>query len=346
MMRGSDELIRPETSGRLAGGKRAISDRRRWIGFIGGLLVMFMVFLAACWLAGNPFAATWRSSFSSYNQAQGLVGTNSWHIIWYVVLLGLVFEFTDVSAGMGYGTVMSPVLMILGFTPLQVVPSLMIVQAVCGLVATFLYQTSQSLRWRVKPIPEAARLLVMVTGLGCAAVFLSMTGVYVYFEWKTVWIELYVMLVLLVMGLMVFFQLKFQGSSRPYRLPRMAVFAFLAGFNKGIGGGGYSPLVTLGGMVSGIPGKARLAITARAGALVSTFSAAVWLTLLSRGMRLDFILLPSMMIAAIGSGILAPYGIRMFPQKFSNWVIPVYCLVCTGICFWKIGPQVIRAIGM
>ncbi|MBS3758283.1 MAG: sulfite exporter TauE/SafE family protein [Desulfobacterales bacterium] len=326
--------------------ERAIPEERQWIGFIGGLIAMFIVFLAAIWLAGNPFDATWRSASSTYNQVHGLVGTNSWHIIWYVVLLGLIFEFMDASAGMGFGTVMSPILMILGFTPLQVVPTIMIQQAACGLIGTFLHQEFQNVEWKFRPMSETIKLWLMIAGLGCAAVLFSITAVYAYLHMAKIWIKLYVTLLMLLMGLVAIYQAKTRGTRRPYRFKRMAVFAFLAGFNKGIGGGGYGPVVTVGGLISGIPVKAQLAVTAISEGTVSTFAAIVWFALLAQGMKIDFILFPSMMIAAIGSGILAPYATRVFPQKLWNWVIPIYCLVCVGICFWKIGPQLFRAMGL
>ena len=126
----------------------------------------------------------------------------------------------------------------------------------------------------------------------------------------------------------------------------MGFYAFLAGFNKGIGGGGYGPVITIGGILSGVPVKAQLAVTAISEGTVSTFACVVWFAMLAGGTHLDFIILPSMMLAAVGGGILAPYATRVFPEKFWTWVVPVYCILCVAFISWKIGPDVLKALGM
>jgi hypothetical protein len=65
-----------------------------------------------CWLAGNPFEFTQRLP-SEYVKARGWVGTdNEWGIIW----MGgspacAIFEYMDSAGGMGYGTALTPLLL-------------------------------------------------------------------------------------------------------------------------------------------------------------------------------------------------------------------------------------------
>jgi len=327
--------------------ERAIPEKKQLMGALVGLIALSAIFLVSCWLAGNPFEGTARAVDSAYNQAHGLVGTNQWHLIWYVVALGLFFEFMDASAGMGFGTVMSPMLMIMGFTPLQVVPAIMIQQGMCGLVGTFLHREFENVEWKFNPMSETIKLWLLIAGLGCAAVLFSITAVYAIFKFAKIWIKLYVTLLMLGMAIVAIYQAKTRGDKvRPYRFKRMGFYAALAGFNKGIGGGGYGPVVTIGGILSGIPVKAQLAVTAICEGTVSSFAIIVWLLMLAGGTQIDFIILPSMMIAAIGSAILAPYATRVFPESFWTWVVPSYCIICVVICFWKIGPGVLKALGM
>jgi uncharacterized membrane protein YfcA len=328
-------------------GARAIPEKRHLVGALGGLIALLIVFLVSCWLAGNPFDDTVRAVGSAYNKTHGLVGTNQWHIIWYVVALGLFFEFMDASAGMGFGTVMSPMLMALGFTPLQVVPAIMIQQATCGLVGTFLHREFENVEWKFSPMSETIKLWLLIAGLGCVAVLFSITAVYAIFKVAKVWIKLYVTLLMLGMAFVAIYQAKTRGDKpRPYRFKQMGIFAFLAGFNKGIGGGGYGPVITIGGILSGIPVKAQLAVTAISEGTVSTFSIIVWFCMLAGGTKLDFIILPSMMLAAIGSAILAPFATRVFPEKFWTWVVPIYCILCVAFIFWRLGPQILKALGV
>ncbi len=328
--------------------ERLIPGRRQIIGFLTGIVPLFIMFLIGCWLAGNPFEATWRASESGYNIAHGLVGTNQWHIIWYVVLVGLFFEFMDASAGMGFGTVMSPVLMSLGFTPLQVVPVIMIQQASAGLIGAFLHREFENVEWKWNPMSETIKLWLLISILGVLAVITSIIGVYGIFKTAKVWIKLYVVILLVMMGAIALYQAyqQHKGKKRPYRFKRMGFFAFLAGFNKGIGGGGYGPVITVGGLISGVPVKSQLAVTAICEGTVSTVAAILWFAMLGSGMKIDFILLPTMMITAIGGGVLAPYATRVFPQKFWTYTVPVYCLIVAVICIWKLWPSLSKALGI
>lgn len=94
-----------------------------------------------------------------------------------------------------------------------------------------------------------------------AAIFnvLAIVGVYKIFQVEKIWIKLYVALLLLMMGAVSLFQSR---KERPYRPRRMVLWASLAGFNKGVGGGGYGPVVTIGGLLAGVPVKSMLAVTA------------------------------------------------------------------------------------
>ncbi len=327
--------------------ERMIPEKRQVIGFIVGMLPMIAVFVVGCWLAGNPLEATWRSPESAYNINHGLVGTSQWHIIWYVVLVGLFFEFMDASAGMGFGTVMSPILMSMGFTPLQVVPVIMIQQATAGLVGAFLHREFENVEWKFSPMSETVKLWLLISVLGVVAVIISITSIYAIFAVAKIWIKLYVTLLLLGMGLVAMYQaFTMNRAKRPYRFKRMSGFAFLAGFNKGIGGGGYGPVITIGGLISGVPIKSQLAVTAISEGTVSTVAMIVWFAMLGSGMKIDFLLLPTMMITAIGGGILAPYATRVFPQKFWTYTVPVYCLLITAYLVYKLAPSLMKAFGM
>ncbi len=52
-----------------------------------------------------------------------------------LILGGFLGELLDSSLGMLYGTILSPVLIIAGYDPLIVVPSILLTQAVGGLIA-------------------------------------------------------------------------------------------------------------------------------------------------------------------------------------------------------------------
>ncbi len=161
--------------------------------------VLFVVFLIGCWLAGNPFEATQRIP-SKVVKDMGWVGTNEWAIIWSVVWIAMFFEFMDATAGMGFGTAITPLLLLMGFDPKQIVPVVMIQQGVAGLIGTFLHAEYQNVEWKFKPMSETIKLWLYIAIPGMAAVAFSVTSVYAIFKVAKVWINLYVCALLLGHG--------------------------------------------------------------------------------------------------------------------------------------------------
>ena len=104
-------------------------------------------------------------------------------------------------------------------------------------------------------------------------------------------------------------------------------------------------MVTIGGLISGVPVKSMLAVTAISEGTVSAFAILVWLALLTSGVTIDYILLPSLMIATVFSAVAAPYATRVFPEKLWKIVVPLYCCIVAALCFWKIIPDIIQKLG-
>lgn len=319
---------------------RFIPEWRQVRAALGGIFVFFLVFLLGIWLAGNPFEATQRIP-SDIIIAKGWVDSNQWGIFGGVLLLAMFFEFMDASAGMGFGTALTPLLLVLGFDPKQIVPVVMIQQGAAGIVGAFLHREFENVEWKFKPMSETVKLWLIIALVGCVAVAFSITATYAFFKVGKVWIKLYVAILLLMMGVISVIQAR---KERPYKPKRMFGFAALAGFNKGVGGGGYGPVVTIGGLISGVPVKSMLAVTAICEGTVSAFAIIVWLALLTSGVTIDYVLLPTMMLATMFSAVAAPYMTRVFPEKLWKIVVPSYCIVVAAICFWKIIPDLIAKL--
>lgn len=324
--------------------ERLIPEKSQIVAAAWGLGVLFVVFLIGCWLAGNPFEATQRIN-STFVKNMGWGGTNEWSIIWSVVFIAMAFEFMDATAGMGFGTAITPLLLVLGFDPKQIVPVVMVQQGVAGLVGTFLHKEYGNVEWSFKPMSETIKLWFYIALPGMLAVAISVSAVYAIFKVAKVWITLYVCVLLLAMGAISLYQ-GISQRERKYRPKMMIFFATLAGFNKGVGGGGYGPVVTIGGLMSGVPAKSMMAVTAISEGTVSTFSIIVWLAMLSGGVVIDYLLLPSMMIATICSAVLAPWATRVFPERIWQYVVPAYSLILAFYAVYKALPAIKTAFGI
>ena len=305
-----------------------------------GFGVLLIIFFAGCWLAGNPLDNTQRIA-SDALAGSSWPGTNQWGIIWTVVGLAIIFEFLDSAAGMGYGTAFTPLLLLMGYDPLQIIPVIMIQQACAGLIGAYMHKEYGNVEWRFRPPSETVKLLLIIAGIGMLAVTFSITSIYGVLKLGEVWIKFYVVMLLLAMGLTALFNCK---KAPLYRPKRMYFFGALAGFNKGIGGGGYGPVVTIGGLLSGVPAKTMMAITAFSEGLVCIVSILVWFFWLNHGVVIDFILLPSMILGSILSVIAAPYATRVLPEVTWRTIVPVYCCIIAGVCFWKLLPKLSEAL--
>ena len=315
--------------------ERMIPEWRHIRAALGGVFAFFLVFLLGIWLAKNPFEATVRIQ-SAWVVAHGLQG-NEWTIIWSVVGLAAFFEFMDASAGMGFGTALTPLLLVMGFDPKQIVPVVMIQQGVAGLVGAILHSEFENVEWKFNPMSETVRLWLIISVTGCAAVALSIWGVYKYLTIDKIWIQAYVAVLLLGMGAVSLYKAK---KDTPYSPGKMFGFAFLAGFNKGVGGGGYGPVITIGGLMAGVPVKSMRGVTAITEGTISAFAIAVWVAMLTSGVQIDYLMLPSMMSATMFTAVAAPYMTRVFPEKAWKFVVPAYSLLLAAYTFYKVVPDV------
>lgn len=189
-------------------------------------------------------------------------------LVFPVVLLAFVFETLDSAVGMGFGTTLAPLLFVLGFEPLQVVPALLATEAATGLIAGLLHHEFRNIEFSWRPLNQAARSLLLIGGLGIVGAVASATFAYFAVPLPEKAIRTYVAVLVLLMGgsMLAHHWLR---PHKTYRPRRLVFFAGLAGVNKGLGGGGYGPVITLGAVFSGIIEKSATAIATLAEGAVS-----------------------------------------------------------------------------
>ena len=313
--------------------ERLMINKNEIRAMIIALLILVIVFLLGCWLAGNPLEGISRIASQAVNEFGSSLAGNNWHIVWSVVVLAIVFEFLDSAAGMGYGTAFTPILLMLGYDPMQIVPVIMIQQACAGLTSAYIHKEYGNIEWSLKPMSETTRLWLILAITGSLAVVFSITSIYGILKLGKFWIKLYVAILLLGMGGI---SLLHSRRIKAYHPRKMYFYGALAGFNKGIGGGGYGPVVTVGGLLSGVPAKSMLAVTALSEGTVCVVSIIVWFALLKNGVNIDFVLLPSMMLGSILAVVFAPYLVRVLPEKLWKNVVPIYCCLIGGYSLYKV----------
>ncbi|HEX6982803.1 MAG TPA: sulfite exporter TauE/SafE family protein [Balneolaceae bacterium] len=245
-----------------------------------------------------------------------------------VVLLAFIFETMDSAAGMGFGTALAPLLLIMGFEPLQVVPVLLISESVTGLTSAAVHHEFKNVRFSLKNgANEATRLMLMITGFGIIAIIISVTLTYFAIELPGSAIKTYVAILVVLLGIVALARRFTKQTDTAYKPKRMIGFAFLGAFNKGIGGGGYGPVVTLGEIYSGVYEKSAPAIASLAEGLISIVGIITFFAISATGIELDFMLLPSALTGSILAAVASPYLVRVLPNRIFSYVIPAYAFI-------------------
>lgn len=168
-----------------------------------------------------------------------------------LLVFAFVCEFIDSSLGMGYGTILTPSLLILGFDPLVAVPAVLITQAFGGFSASVFHHQFENVSF--KSNSKDLKMVVIISGFGIIA---TMLAALISIQLPKIVLKTYIGVLVLVMGIIVLLNRTFKFS-----WGKMIGVGLLSSFNKGISGGGFGPVVTGGQILSGQDHKAAVGVT-------------------------------------------------------------------------------------
>lgn len=188
-----------------------------------------------------------------------------------IFFAALTCEFMDSSLGMGYGTTLTPLLLMAGYEPLDIVPAILLSELVTGLAAGVLHQHDGNVDFLGdRRARRTTLLLALLSGLGAIA------AAWVAVSISRFWLGLVITGIILAMGVVI---LATRRRQIPYHAGGIVAVGAVAAFNKGLSGGGYGPLVTAGQVVSGLPAKHAVAVTSVAESLTCLVGLAAYLAL-------------------------------------------------------------------
>ncbi len=194
-----------------------------------------------------------------------------------IILISFLCEYMDAALGMGYGTTLTPLLLILGFKPLEVVPTVLLSQFVTSITAGFFHHRLGNVNFS-----RGSLHLKIVSILTISGIFGSVVAVMIAIKLPPQILKLYIGGIICLVGLLTLANFNRQYSFSWGKITGLGV---VAAFNKGLSGGGYGPVVTGGQILSGLNGKNAIGIAALAEGLtclvafllyVQTKSVASW----------------------------------------------------------------------
>jgi uncharacterized membrane protein YfcA len=188
-----------------------------------------------------------------------------------VFLIAFGCEFVDSTLGMGYGTTLTPLLILFGFSPLQIVPAVLLSELVTGLSAALAHHRAGNVDF--KPGTRAFKVAVV---LGACSVVGTVAAVIIAVSIPKVVLQTWIGALVLAVGILILVTIARRAIVK-FSWAKVLGLGTLASFNKGMSGGGYGPLVCGGQLLSGIESKNAVAITSLAEGLTCAVGVAVFL---------------------------------------------------------------------
>ena len=203
---------------------------------------------------------------------------------------------------MGYGTTLTPLLLLLGYNPLQIVPALLLSELISGLTAAFFHHKFKNVNLNLGTADFKIALVIA----GCS-IFGTLVAVFVALNLPAFYIKLYIGILVLSMGVLILMTLK-----RKFRFTwkKITSLGLLASFNKGISGGGYGPIVTSGQILAGVKSKNAIGVTSLAEGLTCLVGVITYFIFTNH--TIDWGLAPFLIMGAILSVPFAAYTVKRF----------------------------------
>lgn len=208
--------------------------------------------------------------------------------------LALAAEVIDASLGMMFGTILSPVLIIMGFDPLVTVPSLLFAQALGGGIAAVRHHHFGNADFNLMTHDFRSFLFIALPGLLAVAV-----GSLVAVSIDKSLLKLYIAVLVIVVGLAVLFKLNSRFSWQ-----KMGFIGLVSAFNKAVSGGGFGPFVTGGQIAIGSKSKNAVGVTTLAEVPICVASFAAYFFL--KGFS-DWPFLGALALGAALGGAIGPH---------------------------------------
>jgi uncharacterized membrane protein YfcA len=258
-------------------------------------------------------------------------------VVMAIVIVAFFCEYMDSTLGMGYGTTLTPVLLLLGFSPMQIVPAVLLSELITGLLAGFFHHREGNVNFK----PETANFssiahqlkalgyidsfrrglplhLRVALLLAICSVIGTVAAVFVVFNIPKFWLKLYIGCLVLSMGTIIIICLNKEFS---FSWKKITSLGLIASFNKGMSGGGYGPVVTGGQILSGVEGRCAVGITSLAEGL--TCLVGVILYVLVSKDAIDWKLAPIIITGAIFSVPLSAKSVKKIKTRNLKLAIAV-----------------------
>lgn len=256
-------------------------------------------------------------------------------ILFLILVIAFLAEYVDSSLGMGYGTTLTPILLLLGYEPMQVIPAVLLSELLSGILAGAFHHCLGNVELLPKNFSSLIRKkglmsiirqhlplhLKIVLVISSCSILGTISAVILAVNVPSLWLTIYIGTMVLTIGIVILL-----SSRKPlfFSWKRIVALGLVASFNKGMSGGGYGPVVTGGQLLAGVKGRNAVAITSMSEGL--TCLVGVVLYFLTRE-AIDWSLAPFLAVGSILSVPFAAFTVKYLRTRYLRLTIGVTTLI-------------------
>ncbi len=254
-----------------------------------------------------------------------MVSLLKWQWLLLIAFFAFLSEYIDSSLGMGYGTTLSPLLLLLGLPALQVVPAVLLSEFVTGVVAAGFHHTFQNVNFQRRSLDSKVAIVLAICGV--AGVIIAVLLAVELPAWL---VKTYIGFVVLAMGFLIIF---ISHGSLSFSWKRLIGLGLLSAFNKGISGGGYGPVVTAGQILSGLNPKNAVGIASLSEAIISLIGVIAYALIAG---SIHWSLALPILMGALASAPLAAYTVKKIHFKHLRLAIGLLAALLGVLTLFKV----------
>lgn len=242
-----------------------------------------------------------------------------------LLLLALCCEFVDATIGMGYGTALTPALLILGYPVHVIVPAVVLSQIAGNCAAGFFHH-----RVGNTDFLRDQRVLLSALLLGGVGLAMSVVAVLIATRSSPRFASAAVAVIVLTVGVFLLLGSRFQLR---FSWRKLTILGAVAAFNKAFTGGGYGPLVCGGQIINGTKVKSAVAASTIASAIVCVSAVVAYLV---SGTAIELSVLGPLTVGAVLSTPVGAMALRGLPEPRVRRVMSVVVIILGLLALLKV----------
>ena len=222
----------------------------------------------------------------------------------FLIVPSFLTAVVDIVFGMGFGLTMTPVLLLMGYAPHEIVPALLFSSMIGNMFSPLFHHRLKNVDFSL-----CSQHFNMSILIGILGVIGSFVGASVSIGISNFYLGLYIGLLIVSLGLFLLVNRKLRARFSWLRLTFLGLFG---SFNKGLSGSGFGPIITTGMIIMNVNEKAAVSIQTFSELFVS---AAGFLTFILAGSQISWDLLLPLSIGVVFSTPLAAFLVHKFDSR-------------------------------